>query len=246
MWRVLAVVVPAFALLWLTVSLTVASSVRRSRPDIAIRFAPYDSAALAILAHNLQTENPDVRGMIEAAGPARAALKRDLTYAVAVRALGFAQESRGQARQAAKLIRYANRLSKRDLLTELWLIEYNVDRGDVPAVLRHFDAAISTSPDAMRTLFPVLINALGDPDLVQPLADMLKRRPWWVASFLNQTALEAKSTANADALFVTLAKAGQPVRRDIVDALAVRIRAEGRAADAERLVREASGPASID
>lgn len=239
---VIGVVVAALALAWLAISITIASSARRGRPDIAIWFDHDQSFALARLANNVQLADPTRRGMIAGETFAHQALERDPTHAIAVRALGFAADSRGQTERAAKLLRFASRLSKRDLLTQLWLIEYNVKRGDVPAVLQHFDPAISTSPEAMPTLFPILINALSDAQLVRPIAKMLDRQPWWLPSFLNQTALQAPSTSNAAALFLVLAKSGHPIRRDIVTTLAQRLRAQGHNADADRLTREASMP----
>jgi hypothetical protein len=80
--------------------------------------------------------------------------------------------------RARALVQQAELLSRRNLATELWLIEDAVRREDVPGALRHFDVALRTSKIAGGLLYPVLREALEDPQLTRPIAQTLSVAPW--------------------------------------------------------------------
>lgn len=215
-------------LLWLSVTTSLAAVNRKHRPEIALRFRPDDSFAKAQIASREQLSAAAESDPDRLRALAISALEHDPTHAQAARVLGFIRANAGDVPGAFRLMSYANRLSRRDLATQLWLIEYNVQRNDVPEVLRHFDAASSTSQQATTILFPILANAIEDPELVAPIADMLKRKPWWAPSLLQLMVTQSKASGSLVALFDALADAGQAVRGDIVEALAARLAREGR------------------
>jgi hypothetical protein len=84
---------------------------------------------------------------------------------------------------AAKLFREAEQLSRRDLVTQIWLAEFNLKRGDVPAVFRHLDVALRTSEAGEDSLYPLLVAFSSDKRLADALAQRMRARPKWAHPF---------------------------------------------------------------
>jgi hypothetical protein len=233
-WRA-AIVILLLALAWISVTATVAGITRRYQPAVALRVQPFDALANAEMASGLQLD-PQIRSdPNELMRLATDALRRDPTLAQAARVIGMVDSLAGNVPAAARAMHYSDRLTHRDLATQLWLIEYNVQRNDVPEILRHFDAAASSSEGAMTLLFPILVQALDHADLVAPMADMLKRDPWWSPSLLMAMAQGTSNVDNVADLFTRLAAAGHAPRQEIVDVIAQRLTAAGKADRAARL-----------
>lgn len=212
---------------------------RKYRPDVALSVRPNDAIARAQLANFLQ------RGSVASTPEAveeltRQTLLRDPTSGVAARVLGEQRAQVGEQLNAATLMNYSDALSRRDLRTQMWLIEYHVRREDIPAVLRHFHAAASTSRGATTLLFPMLATALNDPRLIEPLAESLAHEPWWDDSLLMTIAQQTPSVSNVGHLFLRLAQDGHPPRADITAIAVSRLRKAGQREDAMRLDRLAS------
>lgn len=101
---------------------------------------------------------------------------------------------------ARPLMSAAERLSRRDLLMQLWLIEDRVRQEDVAGALRHYDRALSIYPEAEPLLFPILAGALDTPDIRKGLLGYVKARRPWVRSFLDFATGHAPPTALAELL----------------------------------------------
>ncbi len=152
------------------------------------------------------SDKPDTVAVAQAL--AVAALQRDSTVLTAYNVLGLGADIAGKKLAADRIFRYAHRLSRRDLATELWLIEANVARDDVRGALEHFDAAMSTSSRGWATLSPILLAALDDPQLVVPIADLAARKRWWSSGFQQLVAARATPLPNATRFFMRLNAVG--------------------------------------
>lgn len=115
---------------------------------------------------------------------ARGALRLSPVSVPAVRALADAAALRGDLPRADRLFAYSERLSRRDLLTQMWLIEERVRHGDVGGALVHYDRALKTSLRARAVLFPVLVGAAADPVIARGLGLYLSRGAAWGPDFL--------------------------------------------------------------
>lgn len=162
----------------------IAGVTRFAAPDVALQWASGDARALATASENTLTENADADVREQAAALARAAIRRDPTLATPFRILGFVAEADGKRPAAKALIEHAERLSRRELGAQLWLIDDAVARTDMAGALHHFDIALRTSTLAPVILFPVLNNAISEPDVVDALATTLAARPSWRDRFL--------------------------------------------------------------
>lgn len=114
---------------------------------------------------------------------AMAALRTEPGNIAAVKAMATLADAKGDRATAARWFQYGEKLTRRDLISNLWLIEHAVADGNISAALGYYDAALRTSPDAPAILYPVLIEAAADPAIRTPLARLLATRPPWYRGF---------------------------------------------------------------
>lgn len=171
------------------VQVSAAGEFRPRAPQLALRFMPVDAEARARLASVLAANNPLPEARQAARDLAFDALRRDPLSPIALRALGQARATEGTApadlADAAKLFHGAEKLSRRDHVTQLWLAEYYLRRDQIPQVLRHFDIALRTSASGQDTLFPLLGTAAADPRVASALASRIREKPHWALAFVN-------------------------------------------------------------
>jgi hypothetical protein len=118
-----------------------------------------------------------------------------------------------------RLFGLIERMSRRDLPTQVLLIEERVRRDDIAGALRHYDIALRTGPEASDRLFPVLIAATANDDIIGPLTALLRTDPPWRTSFLFTLAQAPPSGRNALRLVQSLVSARLTIRPDIMATL---------------------------
>jgi hypothetical protein len=165
---------------------------------------------------------------------ARRALLRDPTNASAAATLGFVVQLRDPVR-AERLFRYAEGLSRRELRTQVWMIENAVVKGQVREALRHYDVALRASSAAPALLHPALAVAIADPFIRRSLIDILRRRPIWSESFLRGVSINGPDFASAAALLTELRASGIAPPPEAVANLSASLAARGDYARAWRL-----------
>jgi hypothetical protein len=151
----------------------------RRAPDLALRISPHDaiaSSARASVALNQGLTDPSQLAV--ARGHAARSLTRDMTRDDAFVVMAATMSGPQVEQRATRLVNHAERLSRRNLATQLWLIEDAVRRQSVVGALSHFDIALRTSKIAGASLYPVLRAAIEDPPLVEPIARTLNAAPW--------------------------------------------------------------------
>lgn len=193
------------------VTFSIAQVVVKRDPALAYRLAPYDGRITAAYATSLAGPDAAVQDRVRADALAKRALQQDATAVAAVATLGINAEVRGDKAAARRYFGYAQKLSRRDLRTQLFMIEDAVQREDIPGALRHYDATLRVSPNLGEMLYPVLASASADPVIRRELVKTLAGEPVWGESFIEFAAskgLDPKSTA---ALFLGLRRAGVAV-----------------------------------
>jgi hypothetical protein len=153
-----------------------------------------------------------------------------------LRILGLEAASRGDTRAADRLFASAETLSRRDLQTQIWLIEERVRRGDVSGALRHYAVALRVFPEAKTVLFPSLANGVAHPELVDPIADLASSEETWRNAFLTYLMGHAADSLTANFFF---AVANRQVRlpADLVGILIPRLIRAGHLHQAVMLYR---------
>jgi tetratricopeptide (TPR) repeat protein len=168
---------------WFATTLALSGVTRIKAPQSALLFMPRESTALAARADLLFFANPQqppaaVRTL------SLAALREQAINPRALRLLGYYADVEGDSATAEKFIRMAQRLSRRDAATQLWLIEAYARENDTKQTLVHYDIALRTKPDTQTILFPRLLNAIEDQDIRTALKPYIRSKDGWGGSFL--------------------------------------------------------------
>ena len=183
-----------------------ARSIGRTNPALALVFAPNDARNRVLDAAAGITDDAKPDAIIRARMIVEEALLTDATLTNAARTFGITMALKGDGRAATRAMIYAERLSRRDLATEVWLIEDRVQSGDVEGALSRFDVGLRTSQGASPILMPILVNATADRQLIIPIARLLATRPPWLNGYVEVLTRSAPSTDNAAALLAVLAR----------------------------------------
>lgn len=105
-----------------------------------------------------------------------------------------------EAARSSGLMHLAERVSRRDALTQLSLIETAVQEGRIDLALTHYDRALSIYPDLGPILFPVLGGAIDGEDIRHGVAAVARQRRPWINNFLQYAIRAAKPAAVASLL----------------------------------------------
>jgi hypothetical protein len=172
----------------------------QSQPARAHELAFGDGRITAAAARQLAGPEANSRDRAKANALARQALIQDPTAVVAVATLGLNSQIGGKAPLAKRLFAYADRLSRREIQTQLWLIEEAVSRGDIAGALLHYDVALRTSRTAPQILFPVLSSAISDARIRNALLNKIIAGAPWGVNFIDYASINSDPIAAADLL----------------------------------------------
>ena len=78
----------------------------------------------------------------------------------------------------------SDRMERRDVGAQLWLIENAVEDNDVNGALRHYDRALRIEESASALLFPTLTDAMDSALIRERFAPLMASNPPWLARFL--------------------------------------------------------------
>ena len=208
-WAVRIVLAALASLIgYVTVAHAVAVVSKNRDATFAHTLAPGNGQISARLAKERFAADQAAGRVTPSADLAREALRQDAMAVEAVTTLGFQAQLRGDVGAARRLFAYAQRLSRRDLQTQIWAIEDAVTTGDIPRVLRHYDIALRTSKLAPDLLFPILTSAAADAAVRRNLIATLAAKPIWAPAFIAYVAENGPQPAISATLFLGLKRAG--------------------------------------
>jgi tetratricopeptide (TPR) repeat protein len=183
-WRISIIVLLGVVLLWLSFALTTSLVLGRHQSAYTLRLWPTGAEAAARRSGDLLASPAPTQTDISAARQlAVTALGKEPANAAAARDLGLMYTLQGKANEAARAFAYSERMSRRDIPTQLWLIESKVQAGDVAGALKHYDRAMRTSLEIREMLLPTLVGAAQDPVVAASLKKIVAARPNWWAQF---------------------------------------------------------------
>ena len=206
----------ALALLagYTSVKATLAQVAVKGNPALAHRLSPGNAQVASQFAWQMSGQQATPANRIAADRLAKQALIADPTAVSAVATLGLNAHLRGDADNARRLFAYSERLSRRNLATQVWLVENAARRGDVTGTLHHFDVALRTSLVAPDVLYPVLAQTMAAPGIRTEMTRTLADHPGWGDSFLRYVAANSKDPRPIAALFTELRQSNVPVPDD--------------------------------
>lgn len=243
--RVLAVLAAGAVTCLIAFQVSAVGILRSDMPEAALRVAPTDAEARANLAVRVAEGGQSPASLDRARALAYDAIRRDPLQVTAFRALAVAdQRSHGNVAQIYRLLGFAQRLSRRDQATQLWLIQDLLRRGRIAEAIQHFDIAIRSAGESRDSLFQVLIFASGDPRILPPLRSLVARRPDWWLPFLDMLARSGPDIRSAAALAQGMLRPSRPEEQEVLKTLVTRS-ADAREYElAWSIYRAASGPAA--
>ena len=205
---------------------------QKTNPALAHQQAPGNGVIAAELSEKRFIDDQAKTAQPAIAQLARQALQQDPTAVKAAATLGFQAQARGDVPQARRLFAYADRLSRRHILTRLWAIEDAAARNDVSAVLRQYDIALRTSKKTPDILFPTLANAISDPAVRNGAVATLARKPIWAPAFVGYVAASGNDPKAVADLLVRISRAGVPVTAEATAVIINRLIGSGSIATA--------------
>ena len=233
--RVLGIALPGLVGAALAFALAASGVTRTRAPQTALRFMPGEAIALGARAEELELAHPR-KPPREVQTLALASLRQQLLNPRALRVLGYYATAKGDEALARRYIRLAEAQTRRDGLTQFWLIEDSVQRGDLKKALTHYDIALRTQPATHVTLFPILLAALDDPAIRAALSPYIRTDATWAPIFITYAIANSN---NLTALVDMILESGglrnaEAAHRTDIDLLARLVR-ERKFADARRL-----------
>lgn len=175
------------------------ATLRANAPLDASRIAPHDAKALANALGSRFDSNPEFKPSARDLADIRATLVEQPLEPKLLGILGLAYEASGGPKRATEVMGVANRASRRDVVSQLYLIESASASGDVQATLRHYNVALLTHPELRETLLPILAAAITFPEVRSAVLPYLKSRVDWSWAFL-RVASEKSSVADLKSL----------------------------------------------
>lgn len=191
---------------------------------------PHDAEAVSKAYSQQLTKNPAFQPSADDAANARAALLARPLAPRLLYLLAIQSGTSGKAALEPALMRLADRVSRRDPLNQVWLIEDEVGKGDVVGALRHYHAAMTVGPELQPMLLPVLASAIAYPEIRAALRPYIANHADWVPALLEQAAATTGSDDLADLVLPVAGSLTPPVydhaRASVMTSLALGGRAD--------------------
>lgn len=207
---------------------SVAQVVVGRNPALAYRLAPYDGRITGAYAAALVAVDVTPQDRVDADALAKRALQQAPMAVAALGTLGLNADTRGDTAAARRYFAHAQKLSRRDLRTQLFMIENAVQRGDIPGALHQYDITLRVLPALGDLLYPVLASASTEPAIRRELVKTLAGRPLWSDSFIGFVSSGSDPETTA-ALFLSLHAGAVPVLRTASARVINALIASGRA-----------------
>lgn len=132
---------------------------------------------------------PAKSNSLDAAPPAQLVerLGQEPLQAAVLRELSIRKKMR------VELLALSEKVSRRDPLTQLLLIEHTTDQGDIAAALEHYAVLLAISPGMQRGIIDLLGKASREPEIFNALE--LYRRKQWFPAVMNRMVAETNTGA---------------------------------------------------
>ncbi|MEL7518285.1 MAG: hypothetical protein AAFN48_04960 [Pseudomonadota bacterium] len=154
-------------------------------PDWALAIDGDDPVALIRRAElNLAAGGEDARDAATVLSVVQRSVRRLPINGPAFRLTSLSRVSGDDLDAMRAQMRVSDRMERRDIGAQLWLIESAVEANDVNAALRHYDTALRISEASRALLYPPLTSAMESPLIRERFGAIMASNPPWLASFL--------------------------------------------------------------
>jgi hypothetical protein len=196
-WLKLAIIIIALIpLFWATLTRAITDVYHLHDPQIALALHAGDPLALVTSAEQMLIDGPVSSSAASTiAGAARRSIEAQALNPYAAKLLAGVLLARGDVNGMA-LFRVADRMTRRDLGVQLWLVEDAVRRDDISAALAHYDSALRVTASVAPTLFAILSEAIDDPRLWPAFRATIPPSSPWLGAFLRYAAKASRHPAS--------------------------------------------------
>jgi hypothetical protein len=156
-----------------------------NRPDLALRVNPNNGQALSREAIRKFARIVQPEAFVSVRPMALAALRSEPLLPSALFVLGSIAEGNKRPDAADRIMQLSGALSRRDIATQLWLIERSINLNNVSNALLHYDVALRSNSKISGTLFPILLQAVSEPEIRRNLKPYFGTQSPWIPAFLN-------------------------------------------------------------
>lgn len=160
------------------------------QPSFALALWPSHTQALQLRSDQLLLGNRSgfqLRASQANARLSRRALESAAIAPGAVRTAALLATQSGDRPRGRRLLLAANRLTRRDYVTQFLLMEDRVRQRDIDGVLDALSPALMTSLVARRQLVPVFARLISTDAMIPPLRRFIKSRPNWLLPMLSSS-----------------------------------------------------------
>ena len=178
-------------------------------PQSAVNWRIAGGEAFSALAEQTLTNVNQPDRLAKAADYARAALIAAPLDPRAVRVLALAAEIGGDHATPVRLMRVGDQLSRRDLITQVWLFEYALQHRDWTEASFHADALMRQGM-VEGPLVPTIIHVMAQPGALAPFVDRLAADPDWRRPFMSSLTWAADDRALPARVLAMLAATAAP------------------------------------
>ncbi|WP_157081315.1 hypothetical protein [Novosphingobium naphthalenivorans] len=203
--RVGVVLVGGVLALWISIGVTLNFTIAERYPDLVHEWWPDGVTPTVVSAGRvLSSPSPSAASVVQTRASLRAAALREPVSSYALGMLGAVADFQEDEAQAQAFFQSSEAMSRRNLLTEMWLIEDAVSHGDVSEALSHYNRAMLVSTKSRKTLLPILVSATSEPDVLANLLPMLAQKPLWWKAYVNEMGASGKDPAVMSAAVLAL------------------------------------------
>ena len=169
---------------YLTLANAISNIHAKTNPDRALFFWQNDEAQLAKTDQFLTTldEKPVREKLVVLT---RKSVQDSSLNAGVIRNYALAKMYDGNQLDTAAVLNVAQRVSRRDLGTQLQLATSAANGNDLDKALRHYSIALSTHVASHELIFPVLLQAIGSKLIDTSFRDVISTKPLWANEFIS-------------------------------------------------------------
>lgn len=193
-------------------------NLRMSDPQAALDRSPGDALALSSSVSRRIGEAGKYAASRQDVRDAMLSLTRNPLSRSSLRIIGANADMEGDGSRALEGMALSDRVSRRDTMAQVWLLERAAARNDAGDVMRHYDAAVSVTPQLGPLLHPILVGEMGDVRLRNAIAPYAQREARWMPGFLDR----ASRDADIDDLISVVEPAGRSLSGEEFEASVAR------------------------
>lgn len=176
---------------WQSYQFAVTVNLRLADPEAALQRQPDDAFALAKVVKNKSRAAEEyVSDAADTSAAIQSLVKTPLSRS-SLRIIGMNSAAAGEAQTAFAAMSLADRVSRRDTTAQIWLLERAAASDNFDAILRHYDAAMSVSPELGPILLPIMVDALQYRQVREGMRTYVLRQARWMPGFLSLASRDA-------------------------------------------------------